>query len=74
MCFLLPQDGCTANYWAACFGNFEALCTLLTAGANPTAADVVREKEGKYLPAPWQAVSSWQGWGGNWVVATLPLR
>ena len=70
----LLQDGSTPSWWAAGCGYLEALRTLLAAGANPAAADTVRENEGKCLPAPWQAASHWRGWGGNGVVASLPLR
>ena len=63
------QDGNTAAWWAAGCGLLEALRTLLAAGANPAAADIVREKDGKCLSVPWQTVCSWRGWGGHWIVA-----
>ena len=36
------QNGWTGAIWAATHGHLDALCTLLVAGANPVAADVVR--------------------------------
>ena len=39
----LPQEGATSIIWAAQEGHLEALRTLLIAGANAAAADIVRE-------------------------------
>ena len=47
MHLLLLQGGRTASYWAAGNGNFEAIRTLLAAGANPSSADILVREGGK---------------------------